>query len=35
MAQLDFSEMLILFLLVAAGAWLVYNWTHPDAPSPK
>jgi hypothetical protein len=35
MAQLDFPEMLILFLLAAAGAWLVYNWTHPDVQSPK
>jgi hypothetical protein len=35
MAQLDFPEMLILFFLAAAGAWFVYNWTHPDVHSQK
>jgi hypothetical protein len=35
MVRLDIPEMLILFLLAAAGAWAVYNWTHPEVHSPK
>ena len=35
MTPLDIPEMLIIFLLAAAGAWAFYNWTHPDVHSSK
>ncbi len=30
MGALDIPEVLILVSLVAALAWAVYNWKHPD-----
>jgi len=35
MLHLDIPVMVILFLLAAAGAWAVYNWTHPDVIPPS
>jgi hypothetical protein len=35
MIHIDFPELLMLFLLAAAGAWAFYNWTHPKVESPK
>jgi hypothetical protein len=35
MGSADIPAMLIVFLLAAALAWGVYNWTHPSAHSSK
>ncbi len=31
----DLPEILIGFFLLAAVAWALYNWTHPDVHAPK
>jgi ribose/xylose/arabinose/galactoside ABC-type transport system permease subunit len=35
MGSADIPAILIVFLLAAALAWWVYNWTHPGTHSPK
>ena len=35
MVNLDAAAILILVLLLAGGAWALYNWTHPGTHSPK
>jgi len=35
MGSADVPAMLIVFLLAAALAWGVYNWTHAGTHSPK
>ena len=35
MGSADIPAILIVFLLAAALAWGVYNWTHPNLPSQK
>jgi hypothetical protein len=35
MGELDAGAIVIGVLLLAGGAWALYNWTHPGTHSPK